>query len=108
MKHTTTLKDCQVSYFSGTGGGGQHRNKHMNCVRLYHEPSGVRVAAQDHREKPRNELDALERLAKHPRFRFWASERLKELEGRETIQQWVDAQLAEGNIEVTDLSGNPL
>lgn len=34
-------KDLEVSWFSGTGAGGQHRNKTQNCVRLLHVPSGI-------------------------------------------------------------------
>lgn len=103
LSHTVGLRDCEVSYFSGTGAGGQHRNKHMNCVRLYHAPSGVRVTAQDHREKRANEIDALTRLSKDPSFRFWASEELKRMEGRQTIAQAVEEQLAEANLEYTPI-----
>lgn len=99
MKFTIGLKDCQVHYFSGTGPGGQHRNKSMNCVRLYHEQSGVRVTAQNHREKRANEIDAITRLAQHPNFKFWASERIKEMEGRETIAQVVAEQMKEENLQ---------
>lgn len=108
IKHTVALKDCEISYFSGTGAGGQHRNKHMNCVRLFHAPSGVRTTAQDHREKRANELDAMRRLAAHPKFRFWAEQELIRLEGKETIAQWVDQQMRPENLELTDLAGNPI
>lgn len=99
MKFSIGLKDCQVSYFSGSGAGGQYRNKHMNCIRLFHEGSGVRVTSQDHREKRANELDALRRLAQHHKFRFWAQEKLKEMEGKQTIEQWVNDQMKEENLE---------
>jgi protein subunit release factor A len=108
IKHSVSLKDCDVSYFSGTGAGGQHRNKHMNCVRLYHAPSGVRTTAQDHREKRTNEIDALTRLANHPKFRFWAEQELKRLEGQQTIAQWVDEQMRPEHLELVDLAGNPI
>ena len=32
--------DFRIDYFSGTGAGGQYRNKHQNCVRLTHTESG--------------------------------------------------------------------
>ena len=32
--------------YSGTGKGGQHRNKHQNCVRLIHRLSGLRVQVE--------------------------------------------------------------
>lgn len=103
QRFTTGLKDCKVSYFSGSGAGGQHRNKHMNCVRLFHEPSGVRVTAQDHREKRENEIDAMRRLASNPLFKFWASEKIKEMEGKETIEQAVSEQMKPENLEWTNL-----
>jgi peptide chain release factor 1 len=39
-------KDVRTEWFSGTGAGGQHRNKHQNSCRLIHEPTGIVVTAQ--------------------------------------------------------------
>lgn len=38
--------DLRIEWFSGTGAGGQHRNKHQNSCRLTHIPTGVVVTAQ--------------------------------------------------------------
>lgn len=38
--------DLDVSWFSGTGSGGQHRNKHQNSCRLLHIPSGITVKVE--------------------------------------------------------------
>lgn len=38
--------DFRVEWFSGTGKGGQHRNKHQNCCRLFHNPTGIKKEAQ--------------------------------------------------------------
>ncbi len=38
--------DFVKEWFSGSGGGGQHRNKHMNSIRLVHVPTGVVKQAQ--------------------------------------------------------------
>ena len=97
-KFTVTAKDLEISYFSGSGAGGQHRNKHMNCVRMYHPDSGVRVTAQDHRERSRNISDALERLSNHPKFKFFCEQKLKEIEGLETIEQTVEKQVQEAEV----------
>jgi peptide chain release factor 1 len=39
-------KDCDIDWFSGTGAGGQHRNKHQNSCRITHRPTGITAVAQ--------------------------------------------------------------
>lgn len=39
-------RDIEVQWFSGTGAGGQHRNKHANSARLKHKPTGIVTTAQ--------------------------------------------------------------
>jgi len=51
--------DLVVSWFSGSGAGGQHRNKHQNCCRVTHVPTGVTRAAQG-RERSKNLREATE------------------------------------------------
>lgn len=43
---TIAPKDLKVEWYSGTGAGGQHRNKHQNSVRLTHLPTGWTETAQ--------------------------------------------------------------
>lgn len=38
--------DLQHRWFSGTGAGGQHRNKHQNSIELTHVPTGISRTAQ--------------------------------------------------------------
>lgn len=38
--------DLIVEWYSGSGAGGQHRNKHMNSARVTHRPSGLVRTAQ--------------------------------------------------------------
>lgn len=38
--------DLKIEWYSGTGCGGQHRNKHQNSVRLTHIPTGILETAQ--------------------------------------------------------------
>lgn len=45
-KFELSEKDIRVEWFSGTGKGGQHRNKHQNSCRLIYEPTGLIVTAQ--------------------------------------------------------------
>lgn len=44
--------DYRVEWFSGSGKGGQHRNKHQNSCRLIHIPTGIVEARQG-----RNRID---------------------------------------------------
>jgi peptide chain release factor 1 len=38
--------DLEIEWYSGTGAGGQHRNKHQNSARVTHLPTGIVVTAQ--------------------------------------------------------------
>lgn len=38
--------DLRIEWYSGTGAGGQHRNKHQNSCRITHIPSGTVATAQ--------------------------------------------------------------
>lgn len=60
---TYTKKDFEVQWFSGTGKGGQHRNKHQNCCRVIHIESGLRAVGQRSRERGKNFEDAFRRVA---------------------------------------------
>jgi peptide chain release factor 1 len=39
-------RDLKLRWFSGTGKGGQHRNRHMNSVEVIHVPTGISRSAQ--------------------------------------------------------------
>lgn len=77
--------DLQIVWFSGTGKGGQHRNKHQNSCRVTHLPSGITESRQS-REKEVNLRDALaainERLVEaesHRRHAVTAGERRQQV-----------------------------
>jgi protein subunit release factor A len=59
-----TKKDFKLEWFSGTGAGGQHRNKHQNCCRITHLESGMMETGQNSRERTSNQRDAFNKLAK--------------------------------------------
>lgn len=58
-----TKRDFRVDWFSGTGGGGQYRNKHQNCCRIVHIATGLMATGQSHRERPANQKEAFQSLA---------------------------------------------
>lgn len=45
--------DFRIEWFSGSGAGGQHRNKHQNCCRMHHIPTGM-VESSQGRERESN------------------------------------------------------
>ena len=55
-------KDFRVDWFSGTGGGGQYRNKHPNCCRLVDKETGITTTGQEHRERPANLKSAFHKM----------------------------------------------
>ena len=65
--------DFRVEWYSGTGAGGQHRNKHQNSCRITHLATGVIATAQCRaRENSLNEAKTaiLERLNNHSKKNF--------------------------------------
>ncbi len=62
--HTVRKEDLDITWFSGTGAGGQHRNKHANCCRMTHRPTGKRSTGQGYRERPANQRQAFLNLAR--------------------------------------------
>lgn len=60
--------DLRVEWFSGTGKGGQHRNKHQNCCRMVHLPTGI-VRTATGRERGANRREALDALTRAVRER---------------------------------------
>jgi protein subunit release factor A len=58
-----TKKDFKLEWYSGTGAGGQHRNKHQNCCRITHIETGLMETGQTERDRPSNQRKAFEKLA---------------------------------------------
>lgn len=56
-------QDFRVEWFSGSGAGGQHRNKHQNCCRYIHVPTGTVVKVEG-RERTKNMIYAKEEMKK--------------------------------------------
>lgn len=75
-KFSYTKKDFILDWYSGTGAGGQHRNKHQNCLRLTHIPSGITVTAQDARDRQTNIRNAFQRLK--PKLEIWVKAQIGE------------------------------
>ncbi len=55
--------DFKIEWYSGTGAGGQHRNKHQNSIRLTHIPTGLIETAQC-RSREASYKQAMDNLSK--------------------------------------------
>ena len=95
-----TRRDLKINYFSGTGGGGQHRNKHQNCVRLQHPDSGVLVTGQSNKERRSNLREAFANIVKHPKFKVWHTRKVQEIIEGKNIQQKVDEMVTIENLKI--------
>jgi peptide chain release factor 1 len=54
-------REFKVEWFSGSGAGGQHRNKHQNCCRVRHLPTGL-IRQAVGRERHANLTEAMEAI----------------------------------------------
>ncbi|WP_285905151.1 peptide chain release factor family protein [Pseudodesulfovibrio pelocollis] len=97
---SVTKKDFTITYFSGTGAGGQHRNRHMNCVRIKHNETGILYTGQSHREREANFKEAFVALCNDKRFLAFCQMRLVELERRETLEERVDKLMDPGALKI--------
>lgn len=87
--HSTTVdipeRDLRIEWYSGTGSGGQHRNKHQNSCRITHIPSGIIATAQCRsRENSLNEarqtvIERLDKLVKSAYNNTIASDRKQQV-----------------------------
>lgn len=73
-----TKKDFKLEWFSGTGAGGQHRNKHQNCCRITHIESGMVETGQNSRERSVNQREAFTKLANKV-IKYYASDAAREI-----------------------------
>ena len=54
-------RDFKIEWYSGTGAGGQHRNKHQNSCRITHLATGTIVTAQ-HRSRENSLKEAKDEI----------------------------------------------
>lgn len=97
---SVTKKDLKIEYFSGTGAGGQHRNKHQNCVRLHHEESGAKSTGQSNRERKSNLNEAFKNLVKSQKFKIWLDEKSYEVTNKINIKKEVENSMSSENLLV--------
>jgi peptide chain release factor 1 len=55
--------DLQIEWYSGTGAGGQYRNKHQNSCRITHIPTGI-TAKSECRSRTNSQAEAMSAIQK--------------------------------------------
>lgn len=96
---SVTKKDFDITWFSGRGAGGQHRNKHQNCCRIVHRDSGAMGTGQSQRDRVSNQKEAFLNCINSVDFKVWHSRKVMEYSGAESIESIVDKALDEKNLK---------
>lgn len=101
---STTIADCDVETFRGSGPGGQNRNKVASGVRIRHRESGAVGKATEHRSQHQNKKEAWKRMCETKTFQAWARTKAAKLQGVKSTEQRVEEALAPHNIKTEVLT----
>lgn len=102
-KFSVTKKDFELTWFSGTGAGGQHRNKHQNSCRLKHKATGIIKTGQSSRSREANRREALHAMANDRRFISYCAIKLHEMELGITLEEQVDDMMKPENLKIEEM-----
>jgi len=58
-----TKADLKITYYRGSGPGGQKKNKTSSACRILHVPTGEVASCERHREQTKNRHEAFRKLA---------------------------------------------
>jgi peptide chain release factor 1 len=59
---TVRKEDMEISFYRGSGPGGQHRNKTDSACRMKHNPTGTVTQSEEHKRQGQNKKAAWERM----------------------------------------------
>ena len=59
---TVRKEDLEISYYRGSGPGGQHRNKTDSACRMKHTPTGTVTKSEEHKKQGQNRKAAWTRM----------------------------------------------
>lgn len=100
---SVTKKDLVIEYFSGTGAGGQHRNKCQNSCRCKHPDSGAVGICQDGRSKAENTRVAFKRMVNTDAFQKWVRIEASRVTGElDEIRKKVDREVKKVKVEIKE------
>jgi len=98
-----TKKDLDISYFVGSGAGGQNKQKNMTGVQLIHKETGAIGRSSETRSREQNKKTAFKRLCETPKMRLWINAKIYEIRMGESmeakIQREVDKAMSLENLK---------
>jgi protein subunit release factor B len=83
-----TKKDFTIEFYSGTGPGGQNRNKVMACCRITHKETGLKAQSTSSRSRSENQRKAFNSLARRLVSHYSDVGRSRFAAGSETIRNY--------------------
>lgn len=92
-------KEFEVSYYCGSGAGGQARNKVASAVMIRHPLSGAIGRCSEHRSQEENKQEAFKRLLETPKMKLYINRKLFELRERETFEAQVEREVQSANVK---------
>ncbi len=96
-----TKKDFEIKFFSGTGAGGQHRNKHQNCVRMKHTSSNIHATGQSNKSKEANLKEAFLNIINKPEFKAWHKREIAyRLQEDTSLDEKIKRMMAPENLKI--------
>jgi protein subunit release factor B len=111
MKEKTkilTRRDLDISYFVGSGAGGQNKQKNATGVQLLHRESGALGRCSESRSQMQNRKQAFLNLMETPKMKLWLNRKLYELRSGHTLAEAVEEMMRPEHlrIEIKDAQGN--
>ncbi len=94
-----SAKDFDVSYFCGSGAGGQARNKVASGVQIIHRETGALGRASDSRSQADNKKSAFARLLATPKMKFWLAAQVFQVRQGESLEQSIERDTLPGNLK---------
>jgi len=83
-----TKKDFKIDWYSGSGAGGQHRNRHFNCCRITHLETGLVSVGTSSKSRITNQRDAFNDLAKKVIDHYINKEEKEKLDLTEVVRNY--------------------
>lgn len=92
--------EFKLEFFRSGGKGGQKQNKTSSACRITHVPSGAVGECREERYQGINRKVAFERCCKHPKFKMYIAEKIREIDTGKSLEERVDEDMRDCNIKV--------